>query len=164
MFCNPLSDRLAETNFYRFSLRAHTYVRVRMYASHLYEISCFRYDMVPNGSSRAAYETRIYARCDARALARSAGRNSKPRNARPRGRCACLLSWGNELHSRGIADVTCYGTGRTTRRNRSGVRSIFFLLARARRTSVSFCDRHRLVTRRPIVRSTVRLLVNRLSD
>lgn len=35
-----------------------------MYTSHLYEVSCFRYDMVPDGSSRATYETHIHeVRC-----------------------------------------------------------------------------------------------------
>lgn len=83
---------------------------------------------------RAQYGRRLSSACTLRNARRShthsraAARSSKPRNT-GRGRYACLLSWGNELRlSHGTASVTCYGTGRATRRNRSiEVRSIFFL-------------------------------------
>lgn len=87
MFCNPLSDRLAETNFYRFSLRAHVCVHVCVALLRGFVLSW--YDMVPETGPRVQLTKRIYARCDAGTP--RAGRNSKPRNAR-RGRCRCLSS------------------------------------------------------------------------
>lgn len=79
-----LSSCRAETNFYRFPSRSRVYIAL------LREVSCFRYDMAPDDSSRAAYET--HARTHSQA-----GRNSKPRNAGPQ--YTCLLLRGNELRS-----------------------------------------------------------------
>lgn len=95
-FRNPLSGRRAETNFHRSSSRSS--------APHFY-ISCFRYDMVPDESSRAAYETRPRGAMLAYTRERAETVNPETR----RGRCARLLSRGNELHSRtDTADVICY--------------------------------------------------------
>lgn len=157
-FRNPPSSRRAETNFRWSSSRS--------CAPHFYEVSCFRYDMVPDESSRAAYETRARGAICWHTLARTRKRAETVNPETRRGQCARLLSRGNELRSR-TADVTCYGTGRTTRRNRSiEVRSIFFSLEQAGRTRVSFCDssrsrdRNRHRYRDPSYRKTSRTAIN----
>lgn len=53
--CQAVSPKLIFTGF----LSALVYIRMCAYTSHLYEVSCFRYDMVPDGSLRAAYETHV---------------------------------------------------------------------------------------------------------
>lgn len=123
---------------------------VCIYTSHFYEVSCFRDTIWYQRRVLACSLRNAYTRGAMLAL-RERAETVNPETARRgrcrcRCRCACLLSWGNELRSRGIADVTCYGTGGTTRRNRSRVRSIFFSPhEQDRRTSISFCDRRHFV-------------------
>ncbi|TGZ46681.1 Uncharacterized protein DBV15_11116 [Temnothorax longispinosus] len=93
-------------------------------------------------SSRAAYETRARRR-DAGIHSRTRAETVNPETRR--GRCARLLSRGNELRSRtDTADVIYYGTGRTTRRNRSiEVRSIFFSRTSQEDARFFLCDSSR---------------------
>lgn len=138
VFCNPLSDRLAETNFYRFSLRAHVHMRSRMCRYRTF--TRFRAFDGRTQTGPRVQLTKHNASTDADAWHSRAGRNSKPRNAR-RGTGAAVFFHGatnSALAASRISLTTALAEplGETDRE----FDPFFFLFARARRTNVSFCE------------------------
>lgn len=142
MFCNPLSGRLVETNFYRFSLRAPC-MRLRMYVSHFYEVSLFRCDMVPDRvlacTLRNAYTAAMLV--EVRCWHSRAGRNSKPRNARD-GAGAAVFFHGatNSALAASRMSLTTALAEPLGETDREYDPFFFPLTPGARRTNVSFCE------------------------
>lgn len=151
VFCNPLSDRLAETNFYRFSLRAHVCVAL------LRGFVLSWDDMIPETYPRVQLTKRIYARCDAGTP--RAGGYSKPRNARRgRWRCRCLVFSHGATNSALAASRMSLATALAENHSEKPIESTMHFFLSARAAGQAFLSAIGVVSSRSIVTRIVQLL------